>query len=442
MPQTRIGRRLAATLSRLRSDRRGNVLLLAGLCLPLLLGLLGLGVEGATWYHTQRSMQNAADSAAVAAASNATSTYQAEARAAAATYGFVNAAANTTVTASNTASCAGQTDCYAVTIARIVPLTLSGLIGFTGDTMVGGVRAITIRATAIAKKSATPRSYCILALAGSGAAQGIRVNGSPDADMTGCSVMSNTDTDCNGHGLKATFADAADSSSGCGLTNTSNVPAVTDPYAALASSIPANPCSSYPQAPAKKKDPALPASNQLGGSYGWSGTQTFCGDVQLTGDVTLTGSQALVVIRNGSLDTNGYTFKTAAGAAATVVFTGDNTYSHVPTGGGTIDLTAPSTGAWSGVAIYQAPALTSGVDISAAGNSPAWDITGLVYLPHSSVTFSGAVNKSSTGKSCFVMVVDNLTVNGTGKILSSGECAQAGLTMPSSPMPGRGQLVS
>lgn len=62
---------------------------------------------------------------------------------------------------------------------------------------------------------------------------------------------------------------------------------------------------------------------------------------------------------------------------------------HATTGGGTLDISAPTTGAWKGVAIYQDPSLTSGIDVSAAGNSPTWDITGLVYLPHASVTSAG-----------------------------------------------------
>jgi hypothetical protein len=167
--------------------------------------------------------------------------------------------------------------------------------------------------------------------------------------------------------------------------------------------------------------------------------------MQLTGDVTLTTPAAgtVLVIRNGQLDTNGYTIRTASGSAVTIVFSGDNSsgYTHAPTGGGTIDIAAPTTGSWSGVALYQDPNLTSGVDISEAGNKPTWNITGLVYLPHSSVIFSGAVNKSSNGQSCFVMVVDNVTINGTGSILSQQGCAQAGLTMPTNQVPSRGKLV-
>jgi hypothetical protein len=101
-------------------------------------------------------------------------------------------------------------------------------------------------------------------------------------------------------------------------------------------------------------------------------------------------------------------------------------------------------GAWSGVAIYQDPSLedsSGNLDISAAGNSPTWNLSGLVYLPHSSVTFSGAVNKSSTGQTCFTMVVDNITINGTGSIFANDtQCQAAGLTQPHSA--GRGELVN
>src|SRR6185436_1044874 len=110
-----------------------------------------------------------------------------------------------------------------------------------------------------------------------------------------------------------------------------------------------------------------------------------CGDVQLTGDVTIDApSTAVLVIENGQLDTNGFTIRTADGSQLTIVFSGDNsgTYSHIPTGGGTMDIQAPKSGPWSGVAMYQDPSLTSGIDMSEAGNSPTWDITGLVYLPH------------------------------------------------------------
>ncbi len=59
-----------------------------------------------------------------------------------------------------------------------------------------------------------------------------------------------------------------------------------------------------------------------------------------------------------------------------------------------------------------------------------WDITGLVYMPKAGLTFKGAVNKSASGASCFVLVIDNITIKGTGAILANGACAAAGVKMP------------
>ena len=258
--------------------------------------------------------------------------------------------------------------------------------------------------------------------------------------------MSNYGSTCNGHNLGAPIGAAHNTNNGCGVTQYSNVPAAVDPYAALASNIPVNPCGSYPQEPTGKKGTALPTSNQWSGLKSLSGNVITCGDLQLTGNVTVDApAGAVLVIENGQLDTNGYSITTTNGSGLTLVFSGDNSgsYTHAPTGGGTLDIVAPTSGVWSGVAVYQDPKLISGVDISAAGNTPTWDITGLVYLPKSSVTLSGAVNKAGFGNSCFVLVVLDITVNGTGMILPNGSCIPAGLlNMPTTTIPGEEQPSS
>jgi len=182
-----------------------------------------------------------------------------------------------------------------------------------------------------------------------------------------------------------------------------------------------------------------------------------CGDQVLSADMVINapkGSPAVLVVENGQLDLNGHTLTTADGSAVTVVFSGQDTlvppssYTHAPTDNtngntGRLDLTAPSTGPWSGVAIYQDPTLTSGLDVSAAGNSPTWNITGLVYMPHASVTLKGAIDKGIAGKSCVVLVADNFTISGTAGILKTdiGQCPDAGLTMPTAIVAGRSALV-
>jgi hypothetical protein len=426
-------------------DERGNIAVITAILLPVLLGSLGIAFETANWYYVQRGIQNAADSAVIAAATNGTSSYATEAQAVAAQYGFTNGVGGVTVSVLNSVACpSGGSTCYSVSISKPVPLFLTQLLGYGGNSTYAGSPAQRLNATAVALQGTSPRVYCLLALAGSGA-EGITSNGAPFANLQGCDVMSNTSATCHGHDLDAGHGDAHTTSSGCGAVQDSNMAVLPDPYYSLAANIPANTCSSYPQEPAKKKDPALPLTNQLSGSITWGATVVMCGDVQLTGDVALTTASpgTVLVIENGQLDTGTHTLQTLAGSGLTIIFSGTSAtgYTHAPTGGGTLDIAAPTSGTWSGVAIYQDPSLTSGVDVSAAGNSPTWDITGLVYLPHSTVTFSGAVNKSSNGHSCFDLVVDNVTINGTGSILDEGECPQAGLTQPTAQVPNRGQLA-
>jgi Flp pilus assembly protein TadG len=420
-------------LSKLRAfarDESGASIIIIGLTLPAIIGAMALAAELSYWQQHQRALQNAADAAAIAAATNNGSSYANEAKAVAALYGFQDGTGNVHVTVANPASAPGCTaNCYTVSISDAVPLYLSSIVGYRGNTTVGSQRATNLTAGSVATVQQA-YSYCVLALASSGA-QGITSNGAPKADLAGCNTMSNTSATCHGHNLNANVGDAHGTDDGCGIQQKSNAPTVTDPYSSLASSIPADSCNgTYPQEPAKKKDPPLPADNQWSGSMNLGvGTVVVCGDQQLIGNTVI--NNTVVVIENGQLDTApGYTL---SGTGLTIVFTGTNggSYQHIPTGGGTFDISAPTSGAWSGVAIYQDPNLTTNVDISAAGNSPTWKISGLVYLPHSSVTFSGAVGKSSEGANCFVMVVDNITINGTGSIFAGdNNCQAAGLVPP------------
>jgi Flp pilus assembly protein TadG len=436
----RLGRIMPKPVRTFFDNENGASIIIVGLAMPALVGTMGLAAEVSYWELHQRAMQNASDAAAIAAATNATSYYASVAKGIAAQYGFADGTKNVSVavTAANPSSVPGcASNCYTVTITDQVPLFLSQVVGYAGTTIVGGQPITTLTATSVAKVTKS-YSYCILALASSGA-QGITANGVPFANLNACNTMSNTSANCNGHNLSANYGDAHTTDTSCGVTKNSYVPAVSDPYAALASNIPSDPCGgSYPQEPTHHNDPALPFSNQWNGNQFISGVKVVCGDQQLTGDTTL--NNAVLVIENGQLDTNGFTLK---GSNLTVIFTGTNNtnYQHTPTGGGTLDISAPTSGLWSGVAIYQDPNLTTNVNISAAGNSPTWNISGLVYLPHSSVTLDGAVNKSAQGASCFELVVDNITINGTGGIFANdSQCASAGLnTLPQGG--NRGMLV-
>jgi Flp pilus assembly protein TadG len=435
---------------RFSGDRSGVVVVLVALAMPVLVGTMGLAAEASYWYAHQRAMQNAADAAAMAAATNGGSGfgYAAEAKAVAAQYGFQDGSGNITVTAANPATAAGCTTpagspnaCYTVSVSDKVRLFLSQVVGYAGTTTIGTNGATLLTATSVANIGPA-HPYCILALAPNppGTDPAIRTNGSPKADLAGCDIMSNTGATCNGSNLDASVGDAHGTNNGCGIVQNSNQPTVPDPYKALASNIPADTCTSYPKETGKNN--TVPASNQWSGNYSLSGNKIVCGDQKLTGNTFISApSNAVLVIENGLLDTNGFKLQTTAGSGLTIVFTAPpadyskSTYQHIPTdptNNGTLDIAAPTSGPWSGMALYQDPNLTDSgknLDIDYKGNNPTWDITGMVYLPHSSVNFSGAVNKASNGLSCFALTVGDLLINGTANMISNTQCAAAGVTL-------------
>jgi hypothetical protein len=437
-------------LRRLRADQRGAVSIAMGILIIPLVGFLALGFEVSNWYMITRSMQNAADAATLAAAINNGPNYDVEARAVAAQYGFVNGVNNVTIGVSNTATCpiTGDTNCYSVTINGYTPLLLSQVVGFQGAGNISGSLQKQLGALAVAK-AGSPADICLLALAGSGTNPAIHTNGAPTANMNGCDSMSYTGANCNGHnlGLGISFT-VGSTNNGCGAKQMSNQAQLVppDPYSSQIStniSHFTDPCNgNYPQEPGKK-GPALPASNQLSGPLTLSaGNNFYCGDQMLTGNVTIStpNGPAVMIIENGQLDLNTFEFTMATKTdALTIVFTGSNCcgYIHAPTDNGhgpgsLLDITPPTTGPWAGMAIVQDPNLTTGVDVSSAGNSPTWTITGLMYMPHATITLKGAIDKSNFGKSCVVMVADNFQISGTGGILKTdiGNCGGAGLTMP------------
>ena len=53
-------------IRKLIEDRRGNALVIAGACLPLIVGAAGLATDTIQWTLWKRQLQRAADSAAIA----------------------------------------------------------------------------------------------------------------------------------------------------------------------------------------------------------------------------------------------------------------------------------------------------------------------------------------------------------------------------------------
>src|SRR5258708_31031639 len=98
---------------RFRADEVGATSIIMGVLMIPLVGTVAIGFEASNWYMITRGMQNAADAAALAAATNGGSNYDVEARAVAARYGPVNGTNTITIATSHTAACPrGVKQCF------------------------------------------------------------------------------------------------------------------------------------------------------------------------------------------------------------------------------------------------------------------------------------------------------------------------------------------
>ena len=431
-------------LRRFFADQRGGVSVMLVLMMIPMIGVMGMAVEGASFYFTGRAMQNAADSAALAAATNTCAagdtchtsgatqpTFVQEAAAVATNYGFTDSINDTTVSTKTKACPADPTaTCYWVKITRVVPVNMLRIIGFRGDAALsnGLGRGQTIAALSVASPKSLPSTLCLWALNWNNAAAGIVTKGaSSPLPFTGCSIGTNGPADCNQpQGALSTLATNSSSQCGGPVKNFH----VTDPYAALASKIPV-------KSPAC--DPKAKITPLSGGNIALSPTAPvfFCSGLSISGNVTTSGTGAIVLV-NGPLLLNGNTFQSGVNSGVTLIFTGTGTTSSAieENGKGVLDIAAPQSGDWSGIAIYTDPNQTGQTVYTQNGaNAVSWQITGLVYMPHSDMTLNGdvthATNATAGAQDCFALVSDIFRSNGGVRFLEhQTQCASAGLIPP------------
>jgi Flp pilus assembly protein TadG len=433
-------------------SRRGSIAPVSALLIAPLVAIMGVATQTGSWFMTQRAMQNAADSAVIAAATNGGNggtDYAAEAKSVSADYGFTNGSGSVTVSVPAPTTYAGVTSCasspcYNVVINKVAPLYLLQLIGYTGNSPGGGGQNLV--AGALATTLTVKAPICLLSLGSGDIVNGDGINSSTIA----CNIFSNGNSPhCNGHALTTGWSDSVgapqNSNKSCGISaggtalQHGGLTAMADPYQpVLANNPPTNPCSTfYPET--NSNWPTSP--NRVSSTPSWDGSQqVFCGDVQLTANVTLSGASTVMVIENGQLDLNGHTLQTAAGAGVTIIFTSPTPASEAYTSGGTpsnfivgngtLDIAAPTSGTWSGLAIVQNSSLPL-QSVTYTGNSPTFDITGVIDAPALSLTAKGAINKSTNGYSCFTLVVHDMLISGTGDLFyqnAQSQCPLAGVS--------------
>lgn len=406
-----------------RNREAGQSILLVAFALTVLLGMMGLAVDFGYLRHTQTRLQSAADSAAIAGAGNVplgATGVDTAANAAAATNGFT-----LTTTASGCTPAVGEIavnfpPCY-------LPSTQDPNNGKSGyveavltqsaPTMfarIFGINSVNITARAEALYNAHPNCIFSTDPSGSGAFQD-----SGDTFIASCGVVvESTDN----HALKCTgsvnlqlpFMGVAGGDQACPSFLTppvyqnlgqAVVPNPADPLSFLtAPSFTSGSCGSSTSSPYTGFGGSGSGKNATGLVISTTVTLnpgTYCGGIQLNSGANVTftaGTYILAAATNKNGTSLGLTINDGATAAGTGL-TFYNTQGGQPGAPGQIDieclatsgnvsLSAPTSGTYKGILLYQDPNNTFDAVVDGQGGTTATVINGAIYLPGNSGTTS------------------------------------------------------
>ncbi len=381
----------AGFTSKLVSSRRGSVAIILALTVPILVGMVALGTEVTFVIYKHRQMQVAADSAALSAATALASghpSYTVEAIAVAGTLGFVNGVASATVVA-NTPPTAGSYAGVSTYVEVIVsqPQTLVMISYFTST-------AFNVSARAVAK--APSGSSCVLQT-DPAATTGVQIGNGANVTLNQCGLAVNATGSAalsvsGGATLNSPTVSVAGqaSVSGGGAINPSsglkvNQSPATDPYASTA----------MPTAPAgclKTNFQTQPYQ-----STAWNlSPGTYCGGMSIGNGATVNLAAGTYFMKSGTFNVSGGT--TVTGSGVTIILTnngGSTSYATVSiSNGGTVTLSAPTSGATSGILFFaDRNAPTTGVDTFSGGSTE--NFTGALYLPTQQAYYSNGTTTSS-----------------------------------------------
>jgi hypothetical protein len=386
----------------LRGARPGQAMPILAAAMALIIGMCGLAVDVGLLYTARRSMQTAADAAAVAGATalRDAQTVSSAARAAATLNGFTNDSNNASVAVNNPplgGTYAGNANYVEVVVTQPQSTYFLRALGY--DTVSVSSRAVS---------GAVSGPACMYTLNKTVSNAFVVSGGSPLTATCGVLVRSN-----NSSGLVV---------SGGSTLSATSIGVVASGYSASASSVTPTPLTNvapfgdplaYLQAPAVgacTNPSTLHVNSSTTISQG-----VYCGGIAVSGGGTTLTLNAGTYILNGgglvvsggaSLVGNGVTFYntgTASGSTAykPIVFSG----------GSATSLKAPSSGSLTGILFFQDRTLTANLNQqnTVSGASGAV-IQGAMYFPTTPLVFSGG---SAVNTSYSIIVADTLTVSGS-----------------------------
>lgn len=392
-------------LDRLVEDKNGNILIFGAISLPMLVGAAGLGLDTVQWTLTQRQLQRAADSAAIAGAYTRMKSGDVRAQAMSSLARDAIPFPQTEAVIENaptSGAYASDTNAVRVILRQQQRLPFSSM--FMTQTPI-------IQAEATAK-GLSDGDFCVLALE-STAISGIRMQGSATVDL-GCGMATNSPA------AEAVVA------SGGSRVNASPIVAVggisgSTSYAAGTELIPnairqSDPFSDLPQ----PQPEALSCSNELRVQTNQSRTVS-ANTARCFRGMTLNGTvhfqPGVYVIDGGSFSVGSQAVVT--GTNVTFVLTSSTAATNPSSiakmsisGGATVQLSATTSGTYAGVLFHQdarAPN-ANGNRVNGLSNS---FFQGAFYFPSQGLEFAGTAGMQTD---CIQMVARRVIFAGNSTI--------------------------
>lgn len=392
---------------KLHRDESGQAIILVALAVPVLVAMIGLAVDAGKLFNDRRTIQTAADAAAIAAALNLTNgTYVTAGKAASAANGFTDGANNTTVVINQTPQWAlsnyyNYSGYVEATVTKAESTIFMAVFGFP---------SVNVTARAVATNQA-PGNGCVFTLGTTGT--DLFVQGSPSIQATTCdfNINSSTSDAVVERGSGGTINTAAVGVVGnVGTTGfadfnpkpVSGVAPYSDPLGSMqypytcgaggctctgdiCSTDPLS-LSTRPAAYTTCSDPHLPSGNShitvnlTPGCYDLQGGETIGsqGTVNLSSGVYFFTDGAMQIQAGGTLN----------GTDMTMIMTGTATINM--TGTPNLNITAPdkndTTAAFPGILYYQVPADTQTLNLQGGATSI---IEGVFYAPSAQINMQG-----------------------------------------------------
>jgi len=404
---------LITKLKSLLRDSSGNALIVCASALPLVIGAAAIGVDTIQVSVAKRQLQRAADSAAVAGASARNQNRD------------VRAAVNRDLGLNNDMALSGAPlienaptvgtyagNTRAVRVQLTAQRTLPFVSFFTGE-------ATTVRTEATAM-AVFGGQYCMVSLEQTPVTS-ITIGGNARVNL-GCGMISNSPSQAavTAGGSSVVRADPiaavggvpASSSYPSGTTLLPYSPRQEDPFANLPAPVVPAGCSNQPLR-VQPNDPALTVTSA---SPGYVSPGVYCWrGMDIKGTVTLPPN-SVIYIDGGTMDFGSQANITGSGV--TFILTSRNAVSNPSqiaqlsiNGGATLNLTAPDSGTYAGVLMYQdrrTPLGTSQVN----GNSSSF-LRGAFYFPSRELLFNGTAGMQTE---CVQMVARRLSFSGNAEI--------------------------